>query len=140
LARTVERMDVDSLRQPLARSGNGDEVDRLAAAFNTMAERLHRSFQQVREFTLYASHELKTPLTVMRAELESSLRDAGRCPSPVRESLHSLSEEVVRLTSIVDTLTLLAKADAGELRLERRPVPFGELVRESFEDAQILAE
>ena len=53
---------------------DGDEVDRLIEAFNTMAARLDQSFQQVREFTLRASHELKTPLSVMRGELETALR------------------------------------------------------------------
>jgi signal transduction histidine kinase len=140
LAQTVERIDVESLHEPLARTANGDEVDRLAGAFNTMAARLNQSFQQIRDFTLHASHELKTPLTVMRAELESALVQADGCPPPFRESLSSLSEEVDRLTKIVDALTLLTRADVGLVKLEQRPVPLAELVRESFEDAQILAE
>jgi len=140
LAGTVEQIDVDSLKAPLARTGNGDEVDSLAAAFNRMAERLGHSFGQVREFTLHASHELKTPLTVMRAELDTVLPHADGCAPELRECLHSVSDEVDRLTQIVNALTLLTKADAGQVRLERQPVHLAELVRESFADAQILAE
>ncbi len=140
LAQTVERIDIESLQEPVERTGNGDEVDRLAAAFNTMAARLSHSFQQVREFTLHASHELKTPLTVMRAELETAVTRAEGCPPHLRESLLSLSEEVDRLTKIVDALTLLTRADAGLVKLEHQPVALAELVRECFEDAQILAE
>jgi len=140
LTQTVERIGVENLREPLSRSGNGDEVDRLTAAFNVMSTRLDRSFQQVREFTLHASHELKTPLTVMRGELETSVQNTAAYTPQQREQLHSLLDEVQRLAKIVDALTLLTKADAGQLVLDRQPVPLAELVRESFEDAQILAE
>jgi signal transduction histidine kinase len=139
LARRVAGLDVESLRLPIARTGNGDEVDRLAGAFNTMAARLDGSFRQVREFTLHASHELKTPLTVMRAELERVLGRSDASPE-LKESLHSVSEEIDRLTRIVDALTLLTKADAGLVTLERAPVGLADLVRESAEDARILGE
>jgi signal transduction histidine kinase len=140
LVKSVERVQADNLRQPLSRSGNGDEVDRLTEAFNAMTARLDESFQQIREFTLHASHELKTPLTVMRGELETAMQDTGSYSQRQRECLHSLLDEVQRLARIVDMLTLLTKADAGQINLVRQPVRLAELVRESFEDALILAE
>ena len=140
LAKTVERIRADNLREPLPRTGNGDEVDRLTEAFNTMAARLDQSFQQVRDFTLHASHELKTPLAVMRGELETALRHAESYSPQQQECLHSLIDEVQRLTKIVDALTLLTKTDAGQVVLERQPIHLAELVRESFEDTLILAE
>lgn len=140
LAKTVEHTGIDSLREPLPRSGNHDEVDRLTEALNAMAVRLHESFQQIREFTLHASHELKTPLTVMRGELETAMQHETSYTAPQRECMHNLLDEIERLTRIVDALTLLTKADAGQISLERQPVRLAELVRESFEDAQILAE
>jgi len=141
LARGVERVHAGNLREPLPRSGAGDEVDRLTASFNDMAQRLDQAFQQVRQFTLHASHELKTPLTVMRAELGAATRDAESLPpAEMRERLHSLLDEVQRLARIVDGLTLLTKADAGLLRLERQPVRLDQFVRECFDDAVILAE
>jgi signal transduction histidine kinase len=140
LAKTVERIRADNLREPLPRTGNGDEVDRLTEAFNTMAARLDQSFQQVRDFTLHASHELKTPLAVMRGELETALHHAESYSLQHQECMHSLLDEVGRLTKIVDALTLLTKTDAGQVVLERRPIHLAELVRESFEDTLILAE
>lgn len=140
LARGVEGKDVETLRDLLPRTGNGDEIDRLTAAFNIMIARLDKSFTQIREFTLHASHELKTPLTVMRGELETALRlDADTSPSQ-RESLHNLLDEVDRLTKIVNDLTTLTKADAGQIPLDLQPVRLAELVRECFEDAQVMAE
>jgi signal transduction histidine kinase len=139
LTRAVSQLRAENLREPLPRTGNRDEIDLLAEVFNGMRARLNGSFEQIREFTLHASHELKTPLTVMRGELETALRAAADALPPP-ETLLNLLDEVNRLTTIVDALTLLTKADAGQVQLERAPVRLAELVRESFEDAQILAE
>ncbi len=140
LALRVERIHPDNLGEPLSRSGSGDEVDRLTDAFNAMTARLSESFQQIRTFTLHASHELKTPLTIMRAQLETMLEDEkGLQPAQV-EWLECELQEVLRLGKIVDSLTLLTKADAGLVKLERQPVPLEVVVQECFEDAKILAE
>lgn len=139
LAEAVERVDSLSLGTPLPRSRWGDEVDRLAAAFNVMTARLDESIRHIHEFTLHSSHELKTPLTVMRAQLETVLREG---PFPVPDSLRWVEgqiDEVNRLTRIVDSLSLLTKADAGLVTLEQQPVNLRELMVESFEDAQVLA-
>jgi len=140
LAAAVEHFDVRNLAQRLPRTENGDEVDRMSAAFNVMAGRLEQSFAQIREFTLHASHELKTPLTVMRAQLETTLQQADSLSEPHRAALENLLEETQRLALIVDGLTLLAKADAGVITLEREPVSLDELVREAVEDAVVLAQ
>lgn len=140
LASGVERFNVQTLGQRMPRSFNGDEVDRMASAFNAMAGRLEQSFQQIREFTLHASHELKTPLTVMRSQLETTISRDSSLSDSQRAALENLHEEVVRLGKIVDGLTLLTKADAGMVALERKPVRFDEIVREAAEDAEVLAQ
>lgn len=106
------KIDERNLHSRLARTGNGDELDRLTEVFNSMIGRLENSFQQIREFTLHASHELKTPLTVMRGELETAMLQT-KVGDEQRERLLSELDEVLRLTKIVDGLTLLTKADAG---------------------------
>ena len=90
LTRAAERVNEQSLRGQLPRSGSGDELDRLTEVFNAMTARLDGSFQRVREFTLHASHELKTPLTVLRGELETALHDdqSGASPQPGRLAPH----------------------------------------------------
>ena len=140
LTHAAEHMESDTLRVPLPRSMNDDEVDRLAAVFASMTARLDESFRQIREFTLHASHELKTPLTIMRAQLGAALHEGEPLPPAHAEWVEGLLHEVQRLAAIVDSLTLLTKADAGLVTLEHRPVPFGELVQEAFDDALILAQ
>jgi signal transduction histidine kinase len=139
LTRAVERVHDGNLREQLPRSHNGDELDRLTEVFNAMTARLDGSFQRIREFTLHASHELKTPLTVIRGELETALREENSTPAQ-KEWLVSQIDEIERLAKIVDGLTLLAKADAGQIKLKFEPVRLDDLVRENVADAKILAQ
>jgi signal transduction histidine kinase len=138
LTRAAEQMNESNLDVQLPRSGTGDELDRLTAVFNEMAKRLSDSFRRIREFTLRASHELKTPLTIMRGSMETAL--ASRQISPEqKERLQDEIEEVDRLGKIVDGLTLLTKADAGLITLKREHVSLDLLLREIFTDGQVLA-
>jgi signal transduction histidine kinase len=139
LTNAAERITERNLGEQLPRSGNGDEFDRLTEVFNAMTARLNGSFTRIREFTLHASHELKTPLTILSGETEMALRDESLTPAQ-RERAASQLEELRRLASIVDSLTLLAKADAGLVKLLLAPVRLDELVRDSFADTQILAD
>jgi signal transduction histidine kinase len=139
LTEAVEKIHDRNLSEPLARTGNGDEIDRLTEVFNAMTARLDGSFQRIHEFTLHASHELKTPLTVMRGELETTLREADLKPLR-KEQLLSQIDEIERLSKIVDGLTLLTKADAGQIKLRQEPVQFDDLVHEIVADAKILAQ
>jgi signal transduction histidine kinase len=137
LTQAAERINEHNLGERLPRTGNGDELDRLTEVFNAMTERLNHSFVRMREFTLHASHELKTPLTVIHGELETALQEAALPPAQ-RERLESELDEIQRLTKIVDGLTLLTKAGAGQITLAREPVRLDELVREACADALSL--
>lgn len=139
LTEAVEKINDRNLREQLKRTGNGDELDRLTEVFNSMTARLDSSFQRIREFTLHASHELKTPLTVIRGELETALREENLAPEQ-KERLLSEIDEIERLAKIVDGLTLLTKADAGQVKLNFEPVQLDDLVRESVADAKILGQ
>jgi signal transduction histidine kinase len=139
LTDAVEKIHESNLGEKIPRTNNGDELDRLTEMFNAMTSRLDDSFRRTREFTLHASHELKTPLTILCGEIETALRDESLSPSE-RERFLSQLDEVRRLSKIVDGLTLLAKADAGQIALKLEPLRLDELVRDNFADALILAE
>jgi signal transduction histidine kinase len=138
LTNAVEQLHADNLAVRLPRSGNNDELDRLTNVFNAMTDRLDGSFQRVRDFTLHASHELKTPLTIMRGEMETALRDEGLSPEETRR-IAGFLEEVQRLTQIVDGLNFLAKADAGMVHFKQDLVRLDELVQDAVADANVLA-
>jgi two-component system OmpR family sensor kinase len=131
--------DGRSLHRRLALDGSGDELTRLTRTLNAMIERLETSFAALRRFTADASHELKTPLTVMRADVEHAMA----VPHASTEQLEPLEEalrEVRRMSDLVDSLLTLARADEGRFDLIREPVPLEPLVREVYETAVILGE
>jgi len=135
----AEKITLDNLDERLPEGQKNDEFARLAEVFNNMLARLESSVAQIRDFTIHASHELKTPLTIMRGEMETALHE-GNISASQKELFASQLDEIQRLTKIVEGLTLLARADAGQLVNEEEMVHFSELVRDSFADAQILAQ
>jgi signal transduction histidine kinase len=139
LTRAAERIHLDNLKERLPITGTGDELDRLTEVFNAMTARLDESFARVRDFTLHASHELKTPLALMRTELEMAFREQQLAPAQ-RELFANQLDEIQHLAKIVDALALLAKVDAGHVKLNCEPVRLDELVRDSFADAVMLAQ
>ena len=138
LVATAERVHAGNLSERIPRSGQGDELDRLAGVFNAMLARVEGGVASVRDFTLHASHELKTPLTILSAETELALGDATLSANE-RGRLTSQFEEIRRLAALVDALSLLAKVDAGLPVIVREPQRFDEILRSAVEDARILA-
>jgi signal transduction histidine kinase len=128
-----------NLNKELPRSRNGDELDELSAVLNDMTGRLHQSFGRIRQFTLHASHELKTPLTILCGEAETEMHDVSLSPVERERSANRL-EELRRLARIVDGLALLAKADSGLIPLVWAHVRMEDLVRDSFADTQVLVQ
>ena len=138
LTAAAERVHAGNLAERIALSGRGDELDRLAGVFNEMLARVEAGIASVRDFTLHASHELKTPLTILSAETELALCDPAT-PLSERERLASQFEEIRRLASLVDALSLLAKVDAGLPLIAREPLRLDEMLRAAVEDARLLA-
>jgi two-component system OmpR family sensor kinase len=91
------------------------EYRRLVDVLNTMLGRIQSAFEAQRRFTADASHELRSPLTAMRGELELALR-RERPPGEYRRVLESTLEEVIRLSRISEDLLVLARSDSGALR------------------------
>jgi two-component system, OmpR family, sensor kinase len=117
----------------------GDEMDRLAHTLNAMMARLETSFSALRRFIADASHELKTPLTVMRVGVEHSLTDPRTAPETIA-ALDETLQEVRRMTELVDTLLTLARVDEGRMELHTEPVDLAPLVADVYETAQMLGE
>lgn len=113
LVAMARRIGESSLNRRLPAPGTDDEVGRLAATLNEMLERIERGVQMQRRFTADASHELRSPLSRLRAELEIALR-RPRTPGEYEELLRSSLEEVERLSGLTEELLALARLDAGE--------------------------
>jgi len=139
IAAAADRITADRLEQRLPDSGVRDEIGRLTEILNRMISRLQQSFRQARRFSADASHELKTPLTIVRGELESMLR-SGQLTAEAEKATINVLDETARLEHIVEGLLLLSQADSGRLQVGKEVVGLGTLVEESADDLEILAE
>ncbi|MFQ6089944.1 MAG: sensor histidine kinase [Candidatus Bipolaricaulia bacterium] len=140
ITRAARQIGAGDLHQRLNLRGPDDEVTRLAKAFDEMLDRLERSFQRERRFTADVSHELRTPLTIIKGTAEVALRGGAKGPGEYREALQSIQSEADRMTKITRSLLTLARADAGQQRLEVGKVDLAGLVKEAQEKFAPLAE
>lgn len=131
--------DGRSLHKRLVPLGTGDELGRLTDTLNAMLARLERSFASLRRFTADASHELKTPLTVLRSGIEGALTHPRTAPE-VMETLDETLREVNSMTEIVESLLVLARADEGRAPLHREKLDLRELLAEIAETGGLLGE
>ena len=131
--------DGRSLHRRLAADLGSDELSRLGTTLNAMIARLETSFGALRRFTADASHELKTPLTVLRADVERAMHP-GAQGGEAMQALEEALQETARMSDLVDSLLTLARADEGRFDLYREPVPLGPVVRDVYETALILGE
>ena len=135
----ARRITADRLDERLPIDNPSDEFGRLAAVVNDALAKLERAFITLRRFTADASHELRTPLTAIRTVGEVGLREP-RSEAEYRETIGSILEETERLTTLTDSLLVLARTDAG--RADLRPARFdlAGLAREAVADLEVLAE
>ena len=138
VANAAEQIHAKALGQRLPQRSVNDEVGRLIRVLNETFNRLERSFAQATRFSSDASHELKTPLTIMRGEIESALRSEIE-DTRIENLLDGLLEQTERLSAIVEKLLLLSRADAGALALRKEFIDFSAICHELVEDAEILA-
>ena len=104
-----------------------------------MLGRLDDAFHQIRQFSADASHELQTPLTILKGEMEVALR-SQRSSEEYQRVLKSGLEEIDRINHLVEGLLLLARSDAGVLRMDLRPVELKELLQEICEQMKVVAD
>lgn len=140
LIREVEAItDGRSLHRRVPTDEADEELGRLSDTLNRMISRLQTSFGALRRFTADASHELKTPLTVVRADVERAMHPSTSKQERM-QALEEAMQEIARMSDLVDSLLTLARADEGRFDLHREPISLEPVVRDVFETALILGE
>ncbi len=133
------RIGAANLHERLAVQNDRDELGQLARSFNSLLDRLGESFERQRRFMADASHELRTPVAILRGEAEVALSQQARPVEEYRESLSVLHQEAQRLTHIVEDLFTLTRADAGQYPLQPSDFYLNELICECVHSARTLA-
>ncbi len=139
MARQAERITPGHLHERLPVGKADDELGQLARVFNDLLSRLEQSFEQLRRFTSDASHELRTPLTSIRSVGEVGLQKGGTIED-YRDTIGSMLEEVNHLTSLVENLLTIARADAGRIPLRISEFGAMDLAREACGLLEVLIE
>ena len=138
IAETAAHVTSAGLDHRIPLSDEDPEIRRLIDTLNRMMDRLEQGFRQATRFSADASHELKTPLAIMRGELENALHEAAP-GSREQQLFSSLLEETQRLAGITRSLLLLSRADAGQLKPALEEIDLSTLLDELLEDTAVLA-
>ena len=139
MSEKTRRIGAESLEQRLPVANPRNELGQLASTFNNLLSRLSSAFSLQRQFMADASHELRTPVSVIRTATSVTLQMEHRREEEYRSALVIIDEQVTRLARIVEDMFRLARADAGGLTLQESPFYLDELLAETARAASVLA-
>jgi heavy metal sensor kinase len=139
MAEATRRFDVADLRQRLPLRGAHDELDEVAHAFNGTLGRLEQAVGEMRQFSTAIAHELRTPLAALRGRTELALMQHLSIDQ-YRQSLTDQLEELDTLARLISQLLTLARAEAGEIPLQRVPVDVALLASTLVEQLEPVAQ
>jgi heavy metal sensor kinase len=135
----ASRIEAENLSDRIAVRSSSDELGRLAAVLNGLLERLERSFLQQKQLLADTSHELRTPVTIIRSEAEVTL-SRERNAEEYRQALETIRSEAVNLTSLIEAVLLLARADAHQARLAREQFALTDVIQQSVQSLRTIAQ
>ena len=139
IRRAAVKISSSNLDEKIDITGRRDELGRLAETFNAMIGRLKDAFQRINQFSIDVSHELKTPLTILKGETEVALRKE-REKDDYQKLLLSNLEEIDRMSCIIDDLLLLSKADTKEIKLNMEEVALRDLIMDVCMNMKVVAD
>lgn len=135
---TAKSIGVQSLSRRLELPKAHDELRQLTETLNAMLDRIEKSFRRITQFTADASHDLRTPVTIIRTASEIALR-RPRSDAEYREALSRILKTSVETSELLENLLTLCRADAGAAGLEMHPLDISESVRKAQERAVVLS-
>lgn len=138
ITQQTEAIEAGTLSDRITAHADVEEFRRLVTVFNSMLDRLDDAFKVQRQFTADAGHELRAPLTVLRGDLDVTLK-RERTAAEYRETLERCREEVLRLSRLAEDLLVLARTDAGVLLEHRTEVDLRSLAEHAVERYRPLA-
>ena len=139
ITQTARTISAQNLSSRLVVPHTGDELQRLSETLNGMLGRLEDAFKKITQFTADASHELRTPVAVMRTRTELSLRKA-RSAEEYRDVIAEVLAELEKTSALIEQLMFLARADSGAETLHFSATNVSEVLREACHQGSALAE
>lgn len=138
ITRVAKSIGLQNLAERLAVPQTGDEIQRMSEAWNEVLERLDLAVTRIRQFTADASHELRTPVALIRATAELALR-RERPAAEYQKSLRDIQSEAERMSELTESLLILARTDANRLEMPLAETDLNEVVREVVRQSDPIA-
>jgi heavy metal sensor kinase len=139
ITRVAKSISVQNLSRRLVVPKTGDELQRMSETWNAVLERLDGAVKRIRQFTADASHELRTPVALIRATAELALR-REREPEQYQKSLRDIEDEAKRMTELTESLLTVARADANGLDMPLTPTDLNRVLAEVVRRNEAVAE
>jgi len=139
ITNTAKRISATDLNARINIGEADDELTRLAITFNEMIERLKHSFEKQNQFVSDASHELRTPISVINGYINLIDRWGKNDKNILQESIEAIKNEVKYMTDLVERLLFLARGDSGTIKLQKETVDLNQLIKEIVRESKLVA-
>lgn len=136
----AKQISASDLTQRIKIDGSDDELSRLADTFNDLIARIQYSYDKQNQFTLDASHELATPLAVIKGYTDLIDRWGKNDPEILNEGIQSIKNELANMTQLLDTLLFVAKSDNEILKIEKKKFGLDELIETVVRETNLVSE
>ena len=134
----AERITIEDLSQRIATDGPEDEMKDLKITFNSMIDRLEASFQKQNQFIADASHELRTPISVIHGYANLVNRWGKSDPEILQESIDSILKETEHMSALIRQLLFLAKGDQNRMHAQKTVLVLNEVASELLREAEVM--
>lgn len=139
ITKAAQSISVRDLNNRIEVTPSDDELSRLAMTFNEMIGRLQKSFENQSKFVSDASHELRTPISVIQGYINLLDRWGKEDKEILQESIDTIKNETSSMTNLIEKLLFLARGDSGALKLENENFYLNELIDEVIKESKIIA-
>lgn len=139
ITKTAQIISIRDLNKRIEVTSADDELSRLTNTFNEMIERLQNSFQNQNKFVSDASHELRTPISVIQGYINLLDRWGKDDKEILQEAINTIKSETSSMTKLIEKLLFLARGDSGALKLEKENFSLNELIDEVIKESRIIA-
>mgnify|MGYP000973830471 CR=1 FL=1 len=134
----AERITIEDLSQRINTDGPEDEMKELTVTFNSMIDRLESSFQRQNQFISDASHELRTPISVIQGYANLINRWGKSDPAILQEAIDSILGETEHMSALIRQLLFLAKGDQNRMPVQKKLISLNEIAGEMVKELEIL--
>ena len=139
ITKAAQSISINHLERRIEVSQTDDELSRLARTFNEMIDRLRQSFEKQNQFVSDASHELRTPISVIQGYIGLIDRWGKEDKSVLQESIDAIKSETAAMTELIEKLLFLARGDSGDQKLQKTEFCLNELIDEVGKESQLIS-